>query len=70
MQGREFTLPQFFCFLFGQVLPKCGIICYNKRDFDNKRVPVMKAVITVIGHTIPWVLLPREVPCVPAEHQH
>ena len=35
--GREFfTLPQFFCFLFGQVLPKCGIICYNKRDFDNK----------------------------------
>lgn len=35
--SREFfTLPQFFCFLFGQVLPKCGIICYNKRDFDNK----------------------------------
>ena len=29
-------MPQFFCFLFGQVLPKCGIICYNKRDFDNK----------------------------------
>ena len=22
-------MPQFFCLLFGQVLPKCGIICYN-----------------------------------------
>lgn len=43
-------MSQFFCFLFGQVLPKCGIICYNNVILIIKRGACLKAVITVIGH--------------------
>lgn len=40
--GQAFCLSviriheNFFQNFLTQMLPKCGIICYNERDFDNK----------------------------------